>query len=214
MKIVAISDTHMLHDKMHNEIPDGDILIHAGDICNSGQLAELHYVNNWFVKLMPKFKNILYIPGNHDLAFESYYHLAKNYIPDVVTLIDNEFVIDGIKFWGSPWQPRFNNWAFNLRRGEELARKWSFIPDDTNVLITHGPPHGILDYSLFGDENVGCVDLLEAVVNRVKPDYHIFGHVHENGGKKLVKHGVTFINASICNEDYVPVNPPIVFDIS
>jgi len=88
--------------------------------------------------------------------------------------------IDGVKFWGSPWQPEFFNWAFNLPRGRRLAEIWALIPDDTEVLITHTPPYGILDRVDSG-EHVGCEDLRRAL-QRVKPKVHVFGHIHEDRG--------------------------------
>jgi len=90
-------------------------------------------------------------------------------------------IIEGVKFYGSPWQPRFFDWAFNLDRGEEIKKKWDLIPMDTDVLITHGPPYGILDLTHEG-EKVGCEELMKAVL-RVQPKIHIFGHIHEAYGE-------------------------------
>ena len=118
-------------------------------------------------------------------------------------------VIDGVKFYGSPWQPWFYDWAFKFERGPEIRAKWDLIPEDTDVLITHGPLFGIGDLTAHGDQ-AGCHDLLE-VVEKIKPAIHIFGHIHEGYG--VTSNGVTtFINASICDHLYQPVNPPIVYE--
>jgi len=100
--------------------------------------------------------------------------------------------IEGVRFWGSPWQPWFFDWAFNLERGEEIRAKWELIPDDTEVLITHGPPQGHGDMTSRG-EGAGCADLL-ARIRQVKPRYHLFGHIHEGYGTST--DGVTSVSPS------------------
>ncbi|KAK4309551.1 hypothetical protein Pmani_018814 [Petrolisthes manimaculis] len=126
-------------------------------------------------------------------------------------LQDQPLTICGIKLYGTPWQPEFCNWAFNLPRGHKCLEKWDSIPDDTVVLITHTPPIGHGDLCCTG-VRAGCVELLTTVQTRVKPKYHVFGHIHEGYG--VTTDGKTiFINASTCNSSYVPINPPIVFDV-
>jgi Icc-related predicted phosphoesterase len=98
-----------------------------------------------------------------------------------------------VRFWGSPWQPEYLGWAFNLPRGEALAAKWALIPDGTDVLITHGPPRGIGDW-LGQDGRGGCADLLTAV-RRVRPLLHLFGHIHQDGGFWQAD-GVSFANVT------------------
>ncbi len=119
-------------------------------------------------------------------------------------------MIEGIHIYGSPWQPWFHDWAFNLRRGPEIRAKWRLIPPKTDVLITHGPPYGHGDRTILG-EIIGCRDLLE-VVERIRPRFHIFGHIHEGAGLTANEH-TDFINASSCNHRFEPVNEPIVFEI-
>jgi Icc-related predicted phosphoesterase len=115
-----------------------------------------------------------------------------------------------VRFWGSPWQPWFHDWAFNLPRGPKLREVWDRIPADTDVLVTHGPPRGILDRTIVGDE-VGCDDLRDAVA-RVRPRVHVFGHIHEARGTHRV--GPTlFVNACSCTLDYEPNNAAIVVDL-
>jgi Icc-related predicted phosphoesterase len=125
--------------------------------------------------------------------------------------------IGGLKIYGAPWQPRFYDWAFNLNRGVELAEKWRLIPDDIDVLITHGPPHGILDEvpGKFGYENVGCEELrrrIEEISINGKLKLHVFGHIHCGYGR-AERFGVKFVNAAGCDETYEPVQPPISVEL-
>jgi predicted phosphodiesterase len=140
---------------------------------------------------------------------------------DVVYLEDSEFVIESsefskpIKFWGSPWQPEFYNWAFNLpRSGDELKKYWDMIPDDTDILITHGPPSEVRDFvnNWRQPNGVGC-ELLRYRVEQINPLVHIFGHIHEAYGAAYVK-DILYVNASTCTERYVPSNKPIVVDLT
>jgi predicted phosphodiesterase len=141
---------------------------------------------------------------------------------DVVYLEDSGFTIESpefsrpIKFWGSPWQPEFYNWAFNLPRlGDELKKYWDMIPNDTDVLITHGPPNEARDFVNNWRQpvrNVGC-ELLRFRVEQIKPLVHIFGHIHESYGVEYVK-DILYVNASTCTERYAPSNKPIVVDLN
>jgi Icc-related predicted phosphoesterase len=118
-------------------------------------------------------------------------------------------IIDGTKFYGSPWQPWFYDWAFNLQRCPEIRSKWELIPEGIDILITHGPPYGIEDLTARGDK-AGCHDLLE-VVEKIKPRVHIFGHIHEGYGINAID-GTTFINANSYNHNYRRLNPPVVYE--
>lgn len=108
-----------------------------------------------------------------------------------------------------PRQPWFHDRAFDPRRGPELAAKWALVPETTDVLVTHGPPFGVLDRTWLG-EDVGCADL-EAALVRIRPRLHLFGHIHEAYGV-VRKQGTVFVNACNCDLRYRPVNPPIVLD--
>ena len=197
MKIVCLSDTHMEHEQL--AVPDGDVLIHAGDSTYRGAVPELVRVNAWLGTLPHRHKII--IAGNHDWLFETDPSLAESLMTNAIYLRDSATSIAGVKFYGAPWQPWFMDWAFNLQRGAEIKRKWDLIPTDTDVLITHGPPQGILDivpdYRTGLDINVGCEELAPAIA-RVKPKLHIFGHIHEGYGQ-LERDGVTYINAANCD---------------
>lgn len=211
MRIVVLSDTHGLHGLI-SAIPDGDVLIHAGDLVGRGALTEVAEFFAWYGSLPHAHKIV--IAGNHDWGFERQPTLAEGLVPTGVRYLrDSGVTIDGVKFWGSPWQPWFYNWAFNLLRGPEIAAKWALIPDDTNVLITHGPPRGILDLTNgYPAEHVGCDDLLARIDHLSQLRLHAFGHIHEGYGQE--QHGaVRYVNASICTADYAPTNSPVVIDL-
>jgi len=211
-KIVLISDTHTMHEQL--VLPQGDILIHAGDFTGRGKPWEVEEFFDWLDRQSKEFKHIVFIAGNHDMSFE-YKHpwvvdILKSLPENVHYLEDSEIVIDGIKFYGSPWQPEFFNWAFNLPRGTALAEKWDMIPHDIDVLITHGPPMNILDYTARDMWNVGCLDLYNKVLN-IKPKLHVFGHIHEGYGiKKYDQEDIVFVNASSATLKYELTNKPIV----
>lgn len=210
MKLICISDLHNKLAKIN--LPPGDALIISGDITNNGTIKELIQFNHVLGLNKDKYKYIILIAGNHDELFQSDPGLAKVLISNVTHYLQDELVeIDGVKFYGSPWQPTFCNWSFNLDRGPAIKAKWDLIPNGIDVLITHGPPYGILDETLPNDEHVGCSDLLDAVM-RVKPQVHIFGHIHNSYGIKDFN-GTTFINACSCNEMYLANNKPIEIEI-
>lgn len=206
MRIVCLSDTHNLHDRI--TVPEGDLLIHAGDATMRGTLEEIVVFDAWLASLPHRHKVV--VAGNHDFLFEREPALARQLLRSAVYLQDSGVELDGLELWGSPWQPWFFDWAFNLRRGAPLREKWDLIPESTDVLITHGPPHGILD-RVDGGELVGCEELLQAIL-RCRPRLHVFGHIHEGYGQEK-RDGVTFVNASNCNRAYRPVNPPVVVDL-
>ncbi len=221
MRIVVIGDTH----GFTTAVPNGDLLIHCGDFTRNHferheiNLARLMDFNDWLGHRPHQHKIV--IAGNHDRVLETHPEEAEPLLTNAIYLKDSGVEIEGIKFWGSPWQPEFMNWAFNLPRdGMELKEKYDLIPADTKVLITHGPPHWILDgcpaienrrYVPGKTFHAGCKQLLTAV-KRVKPDVHLFGHIHDGYGQ-LIDGGVRHINASICTGDYRPVNLPVVIDI-
>lgn len=205
-RIVCLSDTHNCTKEI--SVPDGDILIHAGDATIQGTIDEIVFFNEWFSRLPHLYK--IFVAGNHDWLFETNPKLAESLIDSkIFYLRDSMIEIENLKIYGSPWQPRFFDWAFNLNRGAEMAEKWKLIPDHVDVLITHGPPNGILDETPRGD-CAGCEELRKRV-EEIRPRLHVFGHIHFGYGK-LKKFGVEFANASVCDENYFPLNPPLVFD--
>jgi Icc-related predicted phosphoesterase len=205
--ITFISDTHGHHDMMTNDLPGGSILIHAGDVSSRGHYKEVCKFLEWFESL--PYMHKIFIAGNHDFIFERDNALV---IPDNVHYLKDSYVIiEGLKIYGSPWQPWFHNWAFNLPRGEKLAKKWAQIPDDTDILITHGPPNGILDFAIYSNENVGCEDL-NIRIQEVRPKISVFGHIHEGFGQ-IEKDGIKYINASMLDLQYDYTNYPTVINL-
>ncbi len=189
MRIVCVSDTHARHHL--TVVPDGDVLVHAGDITRRGKLEDVESFDRWLGTLPHKHKIV--ICGNHDFCFQERAAEARARITNAIYLEDSGCEIDGITFYGSPWQPWFGGWAFNLPRGEALAKVWAEIPVGVDVLITHGPPAGILDQNHAGIA-CGCRDLLDRVFV-VKPRLHVFGHIHESAGRSDID-GIIFLNAS------------------
>ncbi len=208
MTITCISDTHGFHRRIKN-IPETDVIIHAGDISNFGEEHQVLDFLNWFSNLSHKYK--IFVAGNHDFFFENE---PKNYIEkiipkNIIYLNDSGCSIDGINIFGSPITPRFMDWAFNRDRGREIQNHWELIPANTDILITHGPPFGKLDANV-NSYRTGCEDLLKTV-DKIKPKYHIFGHIHEAYGMTYNEH-TTFINASILDEHYRIKNKPVLIE--
>ena len=206
MRIVCLSDTHDFHDRL--VVPDGDVLLHAGDATMGGKPFQVEAFARWFAARPHRHKIV--VAGNHDWMFERTPTQARSLLRDVVYLQDDEITVDGLRIWGSPWQPWFHDWAFNLERGPQIAAKWELIPAGIEVLITHGPPAGILDRTSRG-EDVGCADLRREL-QRIRPRLHVFGHIHEAYGTVEID-GTRYVNASICTERYHPVQLPIVVDL-
>ena len=210
-EIVVISDTHTMHKGLENKfnLPSGDIIIHCGDITGRGSEHTIHEFLKWYNNLN-QFKYKIFIAGNHDTLFESYPFLAKNIINDyknIIYLEDSGIEIDNIKFWGTPVSRPFMNWAFN-RPEEKLKMHWKAIPDDTDIIITHSPPYKIMDYGPVTNDRTGSPSLYYEIINRIKPKFHLFGHIH-NGYGIYKQDNITFINASNLNEDYKITNKPI-----
>jgi len=177
MRIVAIADTHTRERDLGN-VPNGDLLVHAGDMLETGTMKELWTFIEW-LDALPHPTRIL-VAGNSDWCFALDLQGALRVVRDrAIYLQDSGVTIGGLNIWGSPWQPEYRTGAFNRARGVPLREKWSLIPDGTDLLVTHTPPRGIGDRSLVGD--VGCDDLLKET-SRVRPLVHLFGHVHGDGG--------------------------------
>ena len=210
MRFVCTSDSHLMHDRV--PMPDGDVFIHAGDFTMRGELGEIARFNGFLAGLPHKHKVL--IAGNHDFLFERGASLARATLTNCIYLQDSEVTIEGVRIYGSPWQPAFMDWAFNLERGPQIKAKWDLIPAGVQVLVTHGPPLGQGDEvprPAGQRERVGCADLLDAV-KRIRPAYHVFGHVHEGYGITRDEH-TTYVNASMCDGKYNPINPPLVFNL-
>jgi Icc-related predicted phosphoesterase len=206
MRIVCISDTHNQLAKL--SIPPGDLLLHAGDLTGHGSLKEVERADRALAELPHRSKVI--IAGNHDWSFQREPAAARARVKSAIYLQDEALTIEGLRLYGSPWQPWFLDWAFNYPRGASLRPVWDRIPEATDILVTHGPPYGHGDRTVSG-ECVGCPDLLSAI-RRLRPRLHVFGHIHEGYG--TTREGpTTCVNASSCTVDYEPTNPPIVVDL-
>jgi Icc-related predicted phosphoesterase len=216
-RLTFISDTHTKHDKLNGFLPGGDILLCAGDISSRGYKTELENFFKWFDGI-DNYDHKIFIAGNHDFGFQDEPETIKGLLTGYKTIdyLQDEYlgIQDGdepeLKIWGSPWQPEFHNWAFNLPRGEKIKEKWDLIPNDVDILITHGPPFSKLDYVPYNNINVGCEELL-LKVQEIKPKIHLFGHIHEGSG--YVFDGNThYINAAVLNGRYEFRNKPITID--
>ena len=216
-RITFISDTHTKHDKVSGFLTGGDILVHAGDLTGRGYITEIENFMKWYDNIN-NYDTKVFIAGNHDFGFQDDNQKLRGLLTGYKTIdyLEDELMMVGeeyetmIKIWGTPWQPEFHNWAFNLPRGEKLKEKWDMIPLNTDILITHGPPMGKLDYVRYDNVNVGCEELMKRV-EEIKPKIHVFGHIHEGYG--YVFDGNThYINAAVLNGRYEFRNKPITVD--
>ncbi len=237
MILCFISDTHCQHssrklefclDRILEKYPDSTI-VHCGDISSRGRFSEVEDFLAWYSSL--GFKNRIMIPGNHDFFFDydrkaitdmgrarhgnpmyseqDVSALLSKY-PNIIYLNDSGITLEGVNFWGSPITPWFHDWAFN-RTDETIGDHWKMIPENTNVLITHGPPRGILDLTYNGYTNVGCMELAGKTFDLKDLMVHSFGHIHESFGIEVID-SVTYINASFLDFNYRPLNSPVIFD--
>lgn len=208
-KVVLMSDTHMKHKF---QVPDGDLLLHSGDALSWGNPRELSEFVWWFAELPHPHKVL--VAGNHDWPLQRRHEREESEATlrryGIHYLRDSEVTLEGLRIYGSPWQPEFCGWAFNLPRGGwELKSWWAKIPEGLDFLITHGPPAGHRDETDHG--HVGC-ELLLPAVQRAKPRFHLFGHIHSGYGRSRNDH-TEFLNVSVCNEQYQPVNAPVVLEL-
>jgi len=223
-KIVCISDTHNFHNDV--DVPDGDILIHAGDFTLVGTLNEVLDFNEWLGKLEHNFKIV--VAGNHDRCLGDNGILGLKMFTNAIYLERSGTELMGVKFWGAPMTPAFNGMrgglTFYTNSDKEAKRVWGGMPKKLDVLITHGPPKFILDeVQRFGygqtfpagEETVEhCGDgMLASKVIANKPKYHVFGHIHEGYGQFKADYGTKFINCSVVNASYNVVNKPIVINL-
>jgi len=207
-KLTFISDTHGRHRHLSDDLPGGDFLLHSGDISSRGYTNEIKNFLDWFSDQDYTYK--VFIAGNHDWGFETspaeVNMLLQQY--DVIYLEDSFIEIEDIKIYGSPWQPAFNDWAFNLpRQGKKLREKFDLIPQDLDILLTHGPPFGVLDYVIWSGTHVGC-EILANRIPQINPKIHSFGHIHNSGTKQ--SNSTFHINAANLDEryeyNYRPIN--------
>ena len=209
MILTILSDTHNKHKHIKGDLKGGDLLLHAGDLSSMGYEHEIVEFAKWYNGL-DNYTTKVFIAGNHDWGFQNKVEKIKEILETYkdINYLEDEYlgIIEGgepeIKIWGSPWQPEFYNWAFNLpRNGEELKAKWDMIPEDIDILITHGPAWGFLD-DVEGrrGQHLGC-ELLAERIKQIKPKIHICGHIHTGYGHYYDGH-THYFNAAVLNERY------------
>lgn len=225
MKVTFISDTHTREHSV--KLPGGDILIFSGDCMSSGyNWWEINDFLDWFSEQPYEYK--IWIAGNHDRWIEKKPEDVKEcvstYFDKGVRYVYNETIeIKGLKIYGTPYQPYFCGWAYNVADTDQLYSIFKMIPENLDILITHCPPYDILDKSHFprpaygrnGEEPLGSKELSKVLdeLGPAAPRYHVFGHIHGDGGKMEVQGLTTYINASVCNEAYDPVNSVTTLEI-
>lgn len=220
LKLCFISDTHTFHEQLEEngwlpEPGECDVLCFTGDATFQGWFHNVEKFCKWLDKMQKeRFKYVVWVAGNHDITFETEPDKIAELFPkneNIYYLNDNGCEINGFKFWGSPVQPWFHGWAFNRGRGDEIKKHWDLIPEDTDVLLTHGPVFGILDKTMRGPR-AGCEELRKAIFDRIKPLIHGCGHIHEDYGQEE-HNGIQFVNGSNCNLHYRITNKPIIVEI-
>ncbi len=205
MRIICISDTHGRHREMKFPIPDGDVLIHAGDLTHNGTVKTMDDFDLWLGELPHKVK--IFVGGNHDYAINNNPEKMIDHFKNATLLHNSYITIDGVTFYGASWK-NFRSRSKESR--EEMKNHWEHIPTNTDVLITHTPAMNILDLT-YDDDSAGCEDLKNKIIE-VEPKLHVHGHIHESYG--LIERGLTtHLNASICNRRNQPIYKPLIFDL-
>jgi Icc-related predicted phosphoesterase len=248
IKIGFISDIHNKQNQWEmnmfergyiNQLEHCDIIAFTGDMTMGGRENEIEQFLKWFNEFIPTSQKVA-IGGNHDFFLDTEWYartakgavrhnrdnafredienLLKKY-PNVNYLNDSSIELMGVKFWGSPITPWFHDWAFNRFRGPDIQKHWDNIPNDTDVLLVHGPPYGLGDLlapkfrRYDEDPNVGCQNLLAKVLE-VNPKICAYGHIHEGYG--TYQHNdvdTIFVNCSVLDENYQPINKPIILEV-
>lgn len=196
MRILHLSDTHNCHHQLR-DLPEADVVVHSGDFCMVGTEKEAIDFLNWFCDL--PYRHKIFICGNHDDCF--YGADIDGLDSNVHYLCNSGIEFEGVKFYGVPM---FMGDCITERQ----CRNYNNIPNDTDVLITHSPAYGILDYD--DGINYGSEDLL-SVITRVNPIVHLFGHIHKQHGITSIG-TTTFSNGAIMNEDYSKLNQPNILE--
>lgn len=213
---MCLSDTHTMHYKLDLNMLQGiDCVVHTGDFSNGDELSTDNFLC-WFSDLPVKHK--VFIAGNHDKYVQSYNEKFryKCLILGIEYLQDSGIEIEGIKFYGTPWTTVFYNWSF-MAYEDDLSKIYKLIPKDTQVLLSHGPAQGYLDFvPRIGGGHVGSLALRNKVKRLKDLKYHIFGHIHCGAGVLDIEtksNKYTAVNASVLNDDYRWVNQPIIIEI-
>ena len=205
-RIVACSDTHGKHRDL--QIPEGDIFIFAGDF-EIRTITELVEMKEWLTGL--PHKDVVFIYGNHDFTEELSAEKTREFFGNKITYLQNSSAfVQGFKIWGSPYCPYFNNWAW-MQPDNMLKEMWDVIPLETEIIITHSMPYGILDGVLPRMQSVGSLTLRDAI-KRVHPYIQIGGHLHESYGQ-YTDGKTDYYNVAVMDEQYKIVNPCTIIDV-
>ena len=207
MRITCISDTHGQHKskKLTQKLIDSgaDMLLYAGDLQANRFDNGVSFIN-WLNLLPIKYKVCTF--GNHDFSYKETLKYSKKF-DNTYFLVNESVEIEGLKIFGSPYSLPFGNWAF-MESDDILKEYYSKIPDDTDILITHGAPFSILDKT-WTDIRTGSVSLLERVQELKNLKLHVFGHIHESYGIDFTG---KYVNASSLNERHKMKNDPVIID--
>ena len=208
MRIVVTSDTHGKHDDLASL--SGDVLIHCGDFCDgfNPDEADLERIDDWFGR--QPFEHVLCTGGNHDFVAQDRLANDQPLFENATYLVDSDVNIEGIRFYGAPWVPTLQSWAYYLS-DDQLRAKWDLVPDDTDVLITHTPPWHVLDCPRNPSVHCGCSHLAARIAD-LNLRLHCFGHNHASYGR-IEQDGVIFLNASAVNSNFDIANAPFVIDL-
>lgn len=208
MRVCCISD---LHGQLPDDVPECDLLLIAGDIAAQSRVNNERFLRRDFPNWLERqpAKEIVGIAGNHDFIAQLWPSVFRS-LP--WNYLDNQAIeISGLKIAGSPWTPRFGDWAF-MTEDNTLARIWNQMPDDIDILLTHGPPYGFYDLTADG-VHAGSLSLRERILQLKRLKLHAFGHIHEAYGMDMISTGATIVNCSLLNERYELVNKPIVVQL-
>ena len=240
MKEIKIASTSDIHGNLDFKVPVVDILTISGDICpvhgSHNPTSQLHWVNNKFIPWCYELINsknvnyIVFIAGNHDFVFQVMAR-GKNEAFNVQWPVGVHYLyqqhteIEGVKFYGTPWTPTFGNWAF-MQSEDVLNNYFASIPNDLDILLSHGPAHGLNDtimqrpeWSFGSDPHVGSKSLREHI-KRAKCKWLLSGHIHSAShyvekcffGEKDTDY-INCVNVSLVDETYTPTYSPFVFSI-
>lgn len=219
-RVVTLSDTHGFQKEI--EMPKGDILVHSGDITDCGEEWQVRQFLEWLNDL--PYERKIFCNGNHEVQIAKMgimkQLVRENCNKSVVYLENEAYEYKGLKFWGSPYSLEFfpEHWGYQLKRQHAKAL-WDMIPEDTDILLTHSPPKGIMDgvkpFGIYTEDHAGCNFLLEQT-RKINPYLHVFGHIHRWFGtvqRANPAYKTLYVNASMCDDSYKITRKPIVIDI-